>query len=96
MPTVVGILTFIRMINTTSERLKARNIFYLTVFLLLSAVEVSCSVELSMKKCYDPGPALCIFDLGLLLHLKSAIRNICYNLQTIGNYCKKKNMNHLR
>ena len=27
MPTIVGILTFIRMIITTSERLKARNVF---------------------------------------------------------------------
>ena len=27
MPTIVGILTFISMINTTSERLKARNLF---------------------------------------------------------------------
>ena len=27
MPTIVGILTFISMINTTSERLKAKNIF---------------------------------------------------------------------
>ena len=26
-PTIVGILTFISMINTTSERLKARNFF---------------------------------------------------------------------
>ena len=29
MPTIVGILTFISMINTTSECLKARNIFIL-------------------------------------------------------------------
>ena len=61
MPTVVGILTFISMINTTSERLKARNIFYLSVFLLLSAAEVSCSVELSMKNCYDPGACFMYF-----------------------------------
>ena len=27
MPTIVGILTFISMINTTSERLKVRNVF---------------------------------------------------------------------
>ena len=27
MPTIVGILTFISMINTTSERLKARNFY---------------------------------------------------------------------
>ena len=27
MPTIIGILTFINMINTTSERLKAKNFF---------------------------------------------------------------------
>ena len=32
MPTIVGILTFISMLNTTSERLKARNFFHLLVF----------------------------------------------------------------
>ena len=38
MPTIVGILTFISMINTTSERLKARNFFicrYLSFYELL-------------------------------------------------------------
>ena len=32
MPTIVGISTFIRMINTTSERLKARNFFICLYF----------------------------------------------------------------
>ena len=32
MPTIVGILTFISMINTTSERLRARNFFYFRYF----------------------------------------------------------------
>ena len=32
MPTIVGILTFISMINTTSEDLKARNVFILQNF----------------------------------------------------------------
>ena len=32
MPTIVGILTFISMINTTSERLKARNVFICRYF----------------------------------------------------------------
>ena len=32
MPTIVGILTFISMINTTSERLKARNYFVCQYF----------------------------------------------------------------
>ena len=32
MPTIIGILTFISMINTTSEILEARNFFYLSRF----------------------------------------------------------------
>ena len=32
MPTIVGILTFISMINTTSERLKGRNFFICRYF----------------------------------------------------------------
>ena len=32
MPTIVGILTFISIINTTSERLKARNFFTVRYF----------------------------------------------------------------
>ena len=32
MPTIVGILTFISMINTTSERLKERNFFLCRYF----------------------------------------------------------------
>ena len=32
MPTIVGILTFISMINTTCERLKARNVFICRYF----------------------------------------------------------------
>ena len=32
MPTIVGILTFISMINTSSERLKARNFFICQYF----------------------------------------------------------------
>ena len=51
MPTnIAGILTFISMINTTSERLIARNFFILSIFKFLRADEISGSVELSMKK----------------------------------------------
>ena len=37
MPTIVGILTFISMINTTSENLKANSIYFFNSFLLLNA-----------------------------------------------------------
>ena len=43
MPTIVGILIFISMINTTSERLKARNFFICGYFSFYK----QCSVELS-------------------------------------------------
>ena len=50
MSTTVGILTFISMTNTTSERLKAINFFICPYFSSLWTVEISCSVALSMKK----------------------------------------------
>ena len=50
MPTIVGILTFIRMINTTPEGLKARNFFICRYFEFLWVVQISYPVELSMKK----------------------------------------------
>ena len=37
MPTIVGILTFISMINTTSESLKARKIFIFSVLVFMSS-----------------------------------------------------------
>ena len=37
MPTIVGILTFISMINTTSERLKARN-FFVGILVFMSSL----------------------------------------------------------
>ena len=49
MPTIVGILTFISMIKTTSERLKARS-FFICRYFSLYAVEISSSAELSTKK----------------------------------------------
>ena len=48
MPTIVGVLTFISMINTTSERLKACRTYSFVSILLLRAFEIPCSVELSM------------------------------------------------
>ena len=54
MPTLVGILTFISMVNTTSERLKQET----SLFGGILVVEISCSVELSMTKFITSGPAL--------------------------------------
>ena len=47
MQTIVDILTFISMINTVTESLKQ---------LVLRAVDMLCSVELSIKKLYNLGP----------------------------------------
>ena len=43
-------LTFISMINTISERLKKARHFFICRYFIFIAVEISCSVELSMKK----------------------------------------------
>ena len=41
MPTIVGILTFISMINTTSESLKARKVFIFQRFKLKFRAQLS-------------------------------------------------------
>ena len=52
MPTIVGILTFISMINTTSENLKARKVFIFQLFCFYKLMKFHALslVELSMKK----------------------------------------------
>ena len=50
MPTIVGILIFMSMINTTYECFKARKIFIFQYLRFYEQFEISCSVELSMKK----------------------------------------------
>ena len=54
MPTIVGILTFISRINTEYESFKAWTFIFLA-FYFLWAVEIPCSVELSMKNVLWPG-----------------------------------------
>ena len=51
MLTIVGILTF-KAENTAPESFKSRKNLNFSVFYFLSAFEISCSVELSMKKVY--------------------------------------------
>ena len=46
---IVGILKFISMTNTTSDSLKARKVSIFSI-LSLRDVEISCSIELSMRK----------------------------------------------
>ena len=56
MITIVGFLTFISRINTTSDSSKARKIIIFQHFSFFLRVENSCSVEMSMKNFHDLGP----------------------------------------
>ena len=51
-PTIVGILTYISMINTTSERLKARNFFICRYISFYEQLKFCAGVELGMKKVF--------------------------------------------
>ena len=65
MPTIVGILTFISMINTRSERLKTINFFIWWYFSFYEH-----SVELSMKKVLKTlGPGLRTTKAQTSLHI---------------------------
>ena len=48
MLTIVRILTFISWTNTTYERLNANESLFIDIY-LLRAVEISCSVEMSIN-----------------------------------------------
>ena len=45
MPTIVGILSFISMINTTSKRLKARNVFICRYFSVYEQLKVRAQLS---------------------------------------------------
>ena len=55
MPTIVGILTFISMINTTSERFKARNFFICRYFSKYEQLEFCAQLSWAWKKFYNLG-----------------------------------------
>ena len=57
MPIIIDILTFISMINRTSERLKGRHCFICWYFSFYEQLEISCSVEMSMNIFITLGPA---------------------------------------
>ena len=56
MPTIVGILTFISMINTISERLKAINFFNCRYFSFYEQLKFSAELSWARKKFYNLGP----------------------------------------
>ena len=70
MPTFVGILTFISMINTTNERLKGRNYFYCP-YLSFYEHEISCSVVEHEKSLMTSGLIFCDISVSLLLAHRS-------------------------
>ena len=56
--TIVGILTFISMINTTSERLKARNFFICQYFSFYEQLKIRAQLSWAWKKFYNLGARL--------------------------------------
>ena len=58
MPTIVGILTFIIMINTTSERLKAINFFICQYFSFYEQLKFRAQLSWARKKFYNLGACL--------------------------------------
>ena len=59
MPTIVGILTFICMINTTSERLKARNFIICRYFSFYKQLKFCAQLSWAWKKFYNLGSNIC-------------------------------------
>ena len=55
MPTIVGILTFISMINTTSERLQARHFFICQYFSFYEQLKFRAHLSWAWKKFYNLG-----------------------------------------
>ena len=55
MPTIVGILTFISMINTTSERFKVRHFFICRYFSFYEQLKVCAPLSCAWKKFHNLG-----------------------------------------
>ena len=65
MPTIVGVLTFLSMINTTSERLKARNVFICRYFSFYEQLKFHAQLSWAWKKFYNLGGQAWSFELLL-------------------------------
>ena len=72
MPTIAGILTFISMINVTSERLKARKVFICGYFSFYE--QLKFHAELSMKKFYNLGARSSHNEAKIRLVMKNNIK----------------------
>ena len=105
---LLAFLTFISMITTTSEILKARNFFICRYYSFISiAIEIPCSVELSMKNVLLPRGQVSYFVhyMGLearkhhwwILTTKSSAQSaqrICHSLS--GKHYNYSNMHHAK
>ena len=63
MQTIIGILTFISMINTASQRLKAKNFFICRYFSLYEQLKFRAQFSWAWKKFYNLGAGLNYFTI---------------------------------
>ena len=85
MPTIVGILTFISMINTTPERLKARNFFICQYFSFYEQFKFFAQLSWVWKKFYNLGAWL------LYLNCRPDVLDcycLCYCLCVSSSRCR--------
>ena len=60
MPTIVGILIFMSMINTTSEHLKARKVYIFEHFRLYEHLKFHAQLSKARKMFYNLRACLCV------------------------------------
>ena len=72
MPTIVGILTFISMINTTFERLKAKHIFIGWYFSFYEQLKVCAKLSWAWKKFNNLGARLSLGRNSYMLFMSVA------------------------
>ena len=82
MPTIVGILTFISKINTTSETFKARNFLICLCFSFYEQLKIHAELSWAWKKFYNLG-ALSPLQDKRLVH--KAINFVLWNYKHICN-----------
>ena len=68
MPTIVGILTFISIINTTSERLKARNFIICQHFSFYKQLKFQAQLNWAWKKFYNLGAQTYLSLCWVMVH----------------------------
>ena len=99
MPTIVGILTFISMVNTLSERLKARNVFIFRYFSFYEQLKVCTQLSWAKEQFYYLGTYVsrtgtCLYNTGAYRTYTGAyIQDKCTQDKCIhDNYPKGKNI----